>query len=588
MKLSYQKRLSSNYPAEKRSLYSPLTAICLLAGLLSVGGCQLFQKSSQPNTASLDQLIDSQLLPTTQAFIKHATYRTPDRTNEAIMRKNMANLRDYISGIMSDFNSQQQVDKFSSFEWKKHIKGRDYWLFGYRIGRGTKKASIIAHLDTVPPGNSDWKPFEARIEQHQYRGQLTDFLVGRGAIDDKGPAVVSLLTLQSLAKELDGNPLLDDWQLEILFDTSEETGMSMPHYMKDPKQRPPTVGVVFDSAWCVRAEKGIERPIFTLPRQPQQSYDQLWIADLFTPPGPSNQIPDTATAIIKGPRQQLKAYAKQVMIDYKQFTFDDIDYRPAKLKVMLEGDQLILTTKVAGAQHGSVPHANRAEGANPLVSLANYLAGKVNQGYLAQNDFSQMTQFIEWMWGTYVFGEKHPQLLQAYDDVFSKDNGTTYAVTRVKANDKQIRLRVDIRYATGHQTSQWDGITEGFLPGNSRFKAIFTELTSAFNQQHQSQVKSFSQRSTAPDIRRIDGPLFKYIDAAYKSVKGEECPRLAIGGGTDAKGHANLLAVGPMFAGGTMGPPVNYHGVNEGAPINELKASAKILQQSLLNVMKNE
>ncbi|WP_163834228.1 M20/M25/M40 family metallo-hydrolase [Spartinivicinus ruber] len=548
----------------------------------------MFQQTEPPATNSLDHLLESQLLPTTSAFIKYATYRTPGRTNEAVMQKNMAQLRDYINGVMTDFNTQQQLDKFSPFEWKQHIKGRDYWLFGYRIGRGTKKASIVAHLDTVPPGNSDWKPFEARIEQHQYRGQLTDFLVGRGAIDDKGPAVVSLLTLQSLAKELDGSPLLDDWQLEILFDTSEETGMSMPHYMKDPQQQPPTVGVVFDSAWCVRAEKGIERPIFSLPRQPHHSYDQLWIADLFTPAGPSNQIPDTATAIIKGPTNKLKAYAQQVMTDYKQFTFDDANYRPAKLKAMLEGDQLILTTKVTGAQHGSVPHANRASGANPLVSLANYLAGKVNQGYLAQNDFSQITQFIEWVWGTYVFGEKHPQLLQAYDNVFPKNNGTTYAITRLKANEKQIRLRVDIRYATGHQTTQWDGITEGFLPGNSRFKAIFTELTNAFNQQHKSQVKFFTQRSTAPDLRRVDGPLFKYIDAAYKSVKGEECPRLAIGGGTDAKGHANLLAVGPMFSGGTMGPPVNYHGVNEGAPIEELKSSAKILKLTLLNVIKNE
>ena len=63
---------------------------------------------------------------------------------------------------------------------------------------------------------------------------------------------------------------------------------------------------------------------------------------------------------------------------------------------------------------------------------------------------------------------------------------------------------------------------------------------------------------------------------------GKDCPKLAIGGGTDAKGHPELWAAGALFDP-KMGYPINYHGQNEGAPIEHLKMGSQILYRFLRN-----
>ena len=130
--------------------------------------------------------------------------------------------------------------KLTAFDWKKTVNGKDYWLFGLRLGSGDRKIAMITHLDTVPPGGDDWRPFEPRIEKRDYMGvKGMDFLVGRGAIDDKGPAVSAFIVLRGLAKKYDRLSSLDNTTVELIFDTSEETHMATPHYLKDPNVKKP-------------------------------------------------------------------------------------------------------------------------------------------------------------------------------------------------------------------------------------------------------------------------------------------------------------------------------------------------------------
>ena len=60
-----------------------------------------------------------------------------------------------------------------------------------------------------------------------------------------------------------------------------------------------------------------------------------------------------------------------------------------------------------------------------------------------------------------------------------------------------------------------------------------------------------------------------------------------IGGGTDAQGNVNLVAAGPLFTL-AFGPPINYHGLGEGAPIEDLRLSARILYQIMLGEVANK
>lgn len=173
--------------------------------------------------------------------------------------------------------------------------------------------------------------------------------------------------------------------------------------------------------------------------------------------------------------------------------------------------------------YGSAPQENRANGANPLVSLANFLAALVDDGTLSTNGFARMTQFVA-----------------------------------------------------------WDGKTEGLLPGSSVFPDILEMLVSRFNAIHPDTHLTFETRNlSVPDIRNPDGERFQRVRTTYEEVVGEPCPLVAVGGHTDAHGHASLLAAGVLFSS-DFGPPVNFHGIEEGAPIADLRLRAQILWHILL------
>ena len=67
-------------------------------------------------------------------------------------------------------------------------------------------------------------------------------------------------------------------------------------------------------------------------------------------------------------------------------------------------------------------------------------------------------------------------------------------------------------------------------------------------------------------------------------VVGAPMAAAAIGGGTDAKGHVALVAAGSLFSLG-FGPPRQFPrpDLNEGAPLEDLRLSARILYQIMLD-----
>lgn len=532
------------------------------------------------------------------------TYRQADLTDEEV-NKNLIHIREYFKALAAGLNTGLTALQLTPFQWcmKTGEPGNHdptdaqcleskYWIFGFRFGAAnpTHKLSLICHLDTVPASDSSvwapFDPFEPETDKRPYEGGTVnpqEFLVGRGCIDDKGPAVSAFIVARALAKEFDGSTLMDSTQVEIIFDTSEETDMSTPRYLEDKDTVVPDFGVVYDAQWCVRAEKGCERPKFTVNATEAPADGSLYIRSLTTTPAnSSNTIPDWAEAKITGNATLLADFANSVCEKYERAEFDDKSYRKSELKVTPPGETGVVTlqTFVEGAQHGSAPEENRKNGANPLVSLANFLAGLVSDGTLAVNAGGTICEFIRWTWGTHVFGEAHGSLYK-YDDVFEKGNGTTYAVTKVEtASDDSVKLEIDIRYAIDHHETEWDGKTEGLLEGDdSVFEQVFSDLVREFNEQPSNYPTVMWRTETmfGPDIRVPDtNPDYLKVEEAYEKAMGMKPPRYAIGGGTDAKGYTFLLAVGPLMAK-ELGPPINYHGIGEGAPKADLCKSTEIL-----------
>jgi len=531
--------------------------------------------------SALERMLKERFISETAHLITFQTYRTEAPESEQQVVEHLTRQRDYLMGLAEEFNQGQKTLKLEPFEWRRPGPTQTQWVFGFRLGGGPRRVAILTHLDTVPPGNADWRPFEPRIEGRAYNGTVQPFLVGRGAVDDKGPAVLGFIIMRALAKLYDGTNALDGLTVEQIFDTSEETDFSTAYYFREFGS--PDFGIVFDALWTVRAEKGIERPIFTLPLG-ETPRSGIFIEAFNSAAGGVNQIPDTATARIVGvDGAALEKLAADVANLYNQYGFDDPQYRRAPLTVSRDGMAVVLTTEVIGAQHGSVPDQNRAEGANPVISLSNFLAHLVDNQTLAPNGVGRMVQFMAWGWGTTVFGEKQPDLLERHDQVFEKGNGTTYALTRVKTNPQNVTLEIDIRYALGHHGVAWDGKTEGQLPGHSIFPDVFNELVNRFQQERPGAAVAVATVNVdAPDVRDPQSATFQRIGAAYQRVMGAPMEAAAIGGGSDAKGHVELVAAGSLFSIG-FGPPVNFHGLNEGAPVEDLRLSARILYQIMLD-----
>ncbi|WP_187344871.1 M20/M25/M40 family metallo-hydrolase [Cystobacter ferrugineus] len=557
---------------------------------------QTEEEPSETGREQLHRYIDEQLFDDLSTFVAARTYRGVDQT-EAETVANLQKIQEEVRLQVEQFNEKQKVHKLVPFEWKKTINGREYWLFGVRVGSGSRRVALSSHLDTVPPGTLEgWEPFKLVKEQRTYFGREQEFYVGRGSIDDKGPALIAFNVLKAVARQYDGDSKLNGVTLEVLFDTSEETDMAMPYYLEDKPEENPDLGVIFDAMWCIRAEKGGERPVFTLKRGSAKPTG-VWIESLDTPKGPANQIPESATAVIRSDSPEaLKSFAQQVASLYQSHGFDDPAYRRAELSVDTSGladNRLVLTTKVSGAQHGSAPDENREEGTNPLISLTNFLSAQVGT-HLARNEISEMSRFITWSWGTQVFGEHHPDLLRRNDEVFKEGNGTTYAVTRFYTNpegapDIAARVEIDIRYALGHHSVAWDGKTEGLVGGKgtqSVFQDTFTKLLGQFPAEAGYTLEFQTRTVFPPDVRLPEGNAFQRVSHAFEQVLGEQCPRWAIGGGTDAKGNTNLIAAGALFTD-KMGPPINYHGINEGAPVEDLRKSADILYTLLTDEVEN-
>lgn len=112
--------------------------------------------------------------------------------------------------------------------------------------------AILAHLDVVPAGDG-WSspPFELT--------EVGDKLVGRGTIDDKGPAVAALFAAKAV-RDL-GIPLKKG--VRLIFGTNEENGSADLAYYRSKRTMPPMVFTPDGEYPVINAEKGMLRVYFS-------------------------------------------------------------------------------------------------------------------------------------------------------------------------------------------------------------------------------------------------------------------------------------------------------------------------------------
>lgn len=139
-------------------------------------------------------------------------------------------------------------------EYGFHVENVENYAGSADVNDMPAELAVLTHLDVVPVG-SGWTtdPFVLRYEPD------TDKLVGRGAIDDKGPAVAALFAARAV-KEL-GMPLKKG--IRLIFGTNEENGSADLEYYRQKRDLPPMVFTPDGEYPVINAEKGMLRVYFS-------------------------------------------------------------------------------------------------------------------------------------------------------------------------------------------------------------------------------------------------------------------------------------------------------------------------------------
>lgn len=118
--------------------------------------------------------------------------------------------------------------------------------------------AILAHLDVVPAGNG-WArdPFGGEIDK------VNKKIWGRGAMDDKGPAIICLYCMKQLKDE----GFKPKKRIRLIVGCNEESGWECIKYFNEHSTMPET-GFSPDADFpVIYAEKGIMHLKFTFPTQ---------------------------------------------------------------------------------------------------------------------------------------------------------------------------------------------------------------------------------------------------------------------------------------------------------------------------------
>ena len=399
---------------------------------------------------------------------------------------------------------------------------------GYaEIGSGEDLIGILAHLDVVPAGDpSTWDhpPYAAVIEDGK--------IYGRGAIDDKGPAMAAIYAMKAV---LDSDIPLNK-RIRIIFGLNEETHWkSINYYLKNAEI--PSLAFTPDADFpVIHGEKGIL--VFNMNATFQETLDDGGIEILSISGGNRpNMVPDFAEATLienKPFKHILETYseAKNIKIDYKK----NDDY--VKIKV-----------------HGVSSHGAKPEtGVNAITHLLDLL----NLFDLQIGDLTNFIRFFSKHIGTEINGENIGCHLS--DDL---SGPLTFNVGTITCDQEHLRLGINVRYPITHTSHDvYNGINE-ILD-----KTVYN---------HRGYITLEKKDHMGPIYFEKDHHLIKALMKVYKKHTGDTSEPLTIGGGTYARSMPNAVAFGPLLKH----REETAHQANEHIYIEDLILATKIYADAL-------
>lgn len=335
------------------------------------------------------------------------------------------------------------------------------------------------HLDVVPVGNHwQYDPFSPVQEGH--------FLIGRGAQDNKGPAVGMLYVMKCL-RELE-IPLKH--QLCLFVGCDEERGMQdLAYYTQHYPV--PWLSMIADSGFPVcYGEKGIvEGQLKSI--HPVSAF----ILEL-QGGNASNMIPDTAHAVLR----HTEALELCLQAEAEKFPSVTIEAGKGTLRINSSGE----------SRHSAFPEGSR----NAVHELMRFLAAITALPEEDRTLFSKLAYLSEEYYGEHMG-------IAGADEVSGK---TTCAATILELDAGKAVLHLNIRYAiTANPEKMLACIGQ-----TAQENEMLWEL----------------KRNSAPNYFPKEHPAVKLLTDLYNEITGEQAESFVMGGGTYARKLPRAFAYG--------------------------------------------
>lgn len=421
-------------------------------------------------------------------------------------------------------------------------------------GEGEEIAGILVHLDVVPEGTG-WTlpPFEGIIQGGK--------IYGRGASDDKGPAVVAIYGLKVL-KDLGVIPRR---RIRIIFGTSEETGMKdLEYYFQ--KEPVPDLGFSPDAGYpIINREKGILHLKLVKPWKNSSEADhRISEADhrikdknilLEIKGGDAvNMVPSICTANI-----QANFVEPEDIVHIQRFaeefnTKDAKEKMRGKVHVEYDKDNGLRITAKGKSAHGASP----AEGINAIYSLLEFMFMVKDKGVIGDNIISTFAadEFLKFIYEKEIGFDGTGSGLKI--DLEDEESGPlTLNLGKINYNREEKEILLDIRY-----------------PVTLDYKEIIETIK---EQTTKADIEIEVIEHKLPLYVPESSPIIEKLSKAYEKITGEKAELISIGGGTYARALKNN---GVAFGGAGEGA----HQPDENVSIKELMHHAKICTQAIYEI----
>ena len=380
------------------------------------------------------------------------------------------------------------------------VRDIDGYAGDVRFGAGRETMGMLAHLDVVPAGDG-WRhaPWGGEVDGGK--------IYGRGATDDKGPALCALYAMRAVKEA--GIPMKDG--VRLILGCDEETGMSdMRHYAE--KMDMPDYGFSPDAEFpVINIEKGGMNVLISKVTGGEAGAS-IPVYSLYAGERP-NVVPAEAKAVIGLGAMRLQDLADRLA-----------DIEAAHADFHLSCDEIpgnraeIVATGVNA--HGAMPHLGVNAAGMLLIALKELNAGSSTAaGGGSKEAIAMLADVI----GMETTGEK---LGIACADELSGPLTCNLGILRYDGNE--ISALLDIRYPLC--------ASEETIAGQAVMR-----VSPALSVQRAG--------GHTPLHVPADSPVVQGLLKVYHEVTGLDAYTIAIGGGTYSRMMPNTVAFGVCFPG---------------------------------------